>query len=362
MLFEFIATNRELIITRARERVASRPVPRATDIEIVDGVPLFLNQLVSKLQTGDEAASSGIGETASRHGAELLQSGFTIAQVVHDYGNICQVITALANELDAPISPAEYRLFNHCLDVAIAEAVTEYSRQRVEDVRDRGAEHLGYLAHELRNHLATASLAYEAVVAGTVPIGGGTTALIGKSLDAMRILVDESLSEVRLQAGLPRNDRILVASLLEDIEIAASMHARDRDISITIGYVDRTLAVDGDFQIVASILSNLVQNACKYTRTHGHVSLTTRVSPDRVLIDVSDECGGLAPGKAEELFRPFEQRDTDRTGLGLGLALSLKGARAIGGKLEVHNVPGTGCVFTVDLHRSASITPVASPR
>lgn len=354
MLFEFIATNRESIISRARARVASRPLPRATDIEIMHGVPLFLDELVSRLQTGIETDASKIGETATRHGAELLKSGFSIGQVVHDYGNICQVVTELATELRAPISSEEYRTFNQCLDVAIAEAVTEFSRQRVEDVNERGAEHIGFLVHELRNHLSTATLAYEALRAGNVPIGGGTAALIGRSLDAMRELVTQSLAEVRLQAGLPHNDRIVLATLLDEIEIAASMQARERDIEITIGPVDPMLEVDGDFQILASILSNLVQNACKYSRAHGRVSLGIRVSDERVSIDVCDECGGLPPGKAETLFRPFEQRGSDRSGLGLGLALSLKGARAIGGDLQVHDVPGTGCVFTVDLHKSAT--------
>lgn len=355
MLYDFIATHRELIISRTRARVASRPVPRPTDIEIVHGVPLFLDQLAARLQTEVDPEASQIGASASLHGGELLQTGFTIGQVVHDYGNICQVITELAVELRAQISSADFRTLNLCLDVAIAEAVTEYARQREQTISDRGVEHLGFLAHELRNHLGTATLAFEAVRSGTVGVGGGTGSLIGKSLDAMRDLVNRSLAEVRLEAGPPRHDRILVASLLEEIEIAASMQAKNRDIEISIDPVESGLAVDGDFQILASIVSNLVQNACKFTRPHGHVALRTHVTSDRVSIEVADECGGLPPGKAEELFRPFEQRDTDRSGLGLGLAISLKGARAIGGDLRVRDLPGTGCVFTVDLHKSSPV-------
>lgn len=353
MLFDFITANRELIIERARARVASRPVPRATDVELRYGVPLFLDQLVARLQTDVE--TSQIGDSAMLHGAELMSSGFTIGQVVHDYGNICQVVTELATERRAPIDTDEYRTFNQCLDVAIAEAVTEYSRQRIEAATGRGIELVGFLAHELRNHLATSTLAYEAIRSGSVGVSGGTAALIGKSLEAMRDLVDRSLAEVRLSAGPPRSERILVAKLLEDIEIAASMQAKFRDIAISIEPVDPTLAVDGDFQILASILSNLVQNACKFSRAHGHVALSTRVAADRVSIDVADECGGLPPGKAEELFHPFEQRSADRSGMGLGLSLSMKGALAIGGTLEVRDLPGTGCVFTVELKKSPSV-------
>jgi C4-dicarboxylate-specific signal transduction histidine kinase len=80
-----------------------------------------------------------------------------------------------------------------------------------------------------------------------------------------------------------------------------------------------------------------------------NATLRALATADRVLIDVGDECGGLPPGKMEELFRPYEQGSTDRTGLGLGLAICERGARIDGGEIHVLNHPGTGCVFTIDL-------------
>ena len=193
------------------------------------------------------------------------------------------------------------------------------------------------------------------MTSGSVGIAGSTGALLGKSLGLMRDLVNRSLAEVRLDAGPPRCDRILVASLLEEIEIAAAMQAKSRDVLLSIEPVAVGLAVDGDIQILTSIVANLVQNACKFTRPHGHVALSTHTTSDRVSIDVADQCGGLPPGKIEELFRPYEQRSADRSGLGLGLAISLKGARAIGGDIRVRDLPGTGCVFTVDLRKSLQL-------
>jgi signal transduction histidine kinase len=107
-----------------------------------------------------------------------------------------------------------------------------------------------------------------------------------------------------------------------------------------------------DQQILASVVANLVQNAFKFTRPHGHITLTARTAGERVLIEVQDECGGLPPGKAEDLFLPFEQRGADKTGMGLGLSISLKGVRAIGGEIQVRDLPGSGCMFTVDLPRA----------
>src|SRR6185503_4772037 len=125
-------------------------------------------------------------------------------------------------------------------------------------------------------------------------------------------------------------------------------------LSVDAGRAD--VVVEADQQILASVVANLVQNAFKYTRPHGHITVRARTAGDRVMIDVEDECGGLPPGKAEDLFRPFEQRGADQTGLGLGLSISLKGVRASGGEIQVRDRPGTGCMFTVDLPRAPAAT------
>jgi len=90
---------------------------------------------------------------AAVHGAALLARGYTVAQVVHDYGDLCQAITELAVELAAPISTEDFHTLNLCLDNAIAEAVTEYARLREHSMADGQTERSGVFAHELRNRL-----------------------------------------------------------------------------------------------------------------------------------------------------------------------------------------------------------------
>ena len=109
--------------------------------------------------------------------------------------------------------------------------------------------------------------------------------------------------------------------------------------------------VDADAQILSAAISNLLQNAFKFSHSHGHVTLRTTATDDRVLIEVEDECGGLPPGKAEDLFLPFSQRSEQRSGLGLGLTISRKAVEAMGGTLGVRNLPGKGCVFSIELPR-----------
>jgi len=64
---------------------------------------------------------------------------------------------------------------------------------------------------------------------------------------------------------------------------------------------------------------------------------------------VTDGCGGLPPGKAEELFDPLVQRSADRSGFGLGLGIALQAAEAHNGTIRVRDLPGQGCEFTIDV-------------
>ena len=156
MLHDFVVTNRDEIIRRCQAKVATRSVPPPTTTEIDHGVPVFLDQLADALRLGLNS-SPEIGQTAIQHGHDLLRQGFTVSQVVHDYGDVCQAITELAVETNAPITTGDFRTLNRCLDDAIAGAVTEYGRERnqssIDDESARGSERLGFLVHELRNLL-----------------------------------------------------------------------------------------------------------------------------------------------------------------------------------------------------------------
>jgi len=72
-----------------------------------------------------------------------------------------------------------------------------------------------------------------------------------------------------------------------------------------------------------------------------------------VTIEVADRCGGLPAGAEDRMFLPFEQVGADRSGMGLGLAISRRCVEASGGTLRVRNEPGSGCVFVIDLARDA---------
>ena len=124
------------------------------------------------------------------------------------------------------------------------------------------------------------------------------------------------------------------------------------EISHFMGHEARALVfIEADREVLTAVVMNLMQNAFKFTKPGTTVVLRVRVSRERVLIEIEDECGGLPSGSADDLFRAFEQRGTDRSGLGLGLAFSRPAVEANNGRIYAHNLPDKGCIFTIDLPR-----------
>jgi hypothetical protein len=212
MLHEFLTSNRQLLISRCREKVAKRFEPAETLATIDHGVPLFLQQLVETLRDEQNTdirstdaepapAPTEIGRTAALHGAELLRQGFTVDQVVHDYGDVCQCVTALAVEQEVPISTDEFRTLNRCLDNAIADAVASFGSARQTSI-DRQAEtlhqRLVLFAAEHRRLIDIAIQSVTAIKTGNIGIGGATGTLLAHALEELRSLTDRTLPEIRL--------------------------------------------------------------------------------------------------------------------------------------------------------------------
>jgi signal transduction histidine kinase len=286
---------------------------------------------------------------AVRHGHDLLDDGFSVGQVVHDYGDICQAVTELAAETKSPITIEEFHTLNRCLDNATAEAVTEYGRQR--DLRGSGdmRERMGSLAHELRTKAQLAVLSFQLLRKGTVGVGGSTGHALERTLRELVNLIDRAIVDVKLDSNAPQRAPFPLAQLLDEVAFQASLEAQSRGVQFTVAPLETPVSLEADRQLLASALSNLLQNAMQFTKSGGKVWLRTLASKDRVIIEVEDQCGGLPPGKAEELFKPFAERTADRSGQGLGLAISRRVVEQSGGKISVRNSPGKGCVFTVEL-------------
>jgi len=320
--------------------------------ELEHGVPRFLTQLTETLRleaTSVPFPADAIGATAARHGADLLRLGFTASQVVHDYGDICQAITALAVEQDAPISVEEFHTLNRCLDTAIAEAVTEHARVTAQTRSAEEIERLGHTAHELRDILNTAVLAFHTLKRGAVAINGSTGAVLGRNLMNLRGVIDRTLSEVRLAGGNQRRARLQVVAFIDEVAATGILHAEYRHIQFVVDPVDPALVVDADPHLLASAALNLLHNAFKNTPSGGRVVLRARAEDRRLLVEIEDQCGGIPPSKGDPFQEFGDRRGTDRSGLGLGLSIARKAVRAHGGEILIRNMPGKGCVCLINV-------------
>jgi signal transduction histidine kinase len=365
VLHDFLVTNRTLLIDRCRAASASRNEQKSVELRVTHGIPVFLDQLVETLalehssrptSLAADPSQLAIAAVASVYGCNLLHRGFTLEGVVRDYGDVCQAVTNLACETGAIIDVAEFRTFNRCLDEAIAGAVTGYGLQTAAAQAEDGAKtvnlKLGQLAHELRNYLHVATHAFRAIKTGQVATVGATAAVLDRSLAGMGSLIDRALTEVRVNVRLPAQLRNLpLFSFIAEVQSAAALDPLANHCRLTVAPIDADLSVFGDAEMLSIAVRNLLQNAFKFTKPHTDVSLSARESGDRILIDITDHCGGLPPGSAERLLLPFVQIGSDRSGLGLGLDICRRNVEANGGSLRVRDIPGSGCVFTIDLPR-----------
>jgi hypothetical protein len=212
MLHEFVTANRTELIVRCRDKVARRLSPADSPLALDHGVPLFLQQLVETLrfEQGDphpaafeverSPAATDIGRAATVHGAELLRLGYTVDQVVHDYGDVCQAVTELAVEHNKLIAAAEFRTLNRCLDNAIAEAVTTFGRAHqvlINEQAEVSQQRLTVFTVEYQRLVGIALQAFDAIRTGNVGVRGSTGTLLFHTLEDLCSLADRTLLEIR---------------------------------------------------------------------------------------------------------------------------------------------------------------------
>jgi len=208
--------NRIELIQRCRKMAAERINSPVTPVALDHGVPIFLQQLVdivgieSKTEiravAGEDPAPapSVIGRAAALHGADMLRSGYTVDQVVHGYGDVCQAITAMAMEQKAGISADEFHTLNRCLDDAIADAVTAYGSARLSKHNEQAEilhDSLDQFSEEQRRLLETAIEAFAAIKTGNIGLNGATGMLLIHSLERLRALTQRTVSSIRLASA-----------------------------------------------------------------------------------------------------------------------------------------------------------------
>jgi signal transduction histidine kinase len=378
-LYEFLMSNQTEILAETERKTRDLAGIRPSSDQLKRGLPIFYQLLVKVLllekntksalipdragmaigaEKNDEQAiaeasgrpnDAALAAAAGLHGEELLRLGYTLSHVVHAYGAICQAITEMATERNVGISSRDFKDLNRCLDIAIAGAVTGYqSHRNIQEVK-RENEHVGFLAHELRNALSTINISLQLIRRGTVGFSGSTGHVLDQGLKRIATLIDRSLMEVRLNVDpYIHVETINLLQLVDQICVTAEIQAQSKSQIIEL-QIDPTLVVKADQELFYSALSNIIQNALKYTRTHGKVLARGESVGKQLIIEVEDECGGLSSVVTSDLFEPFQQRHENREGLGLGLTIAQRAITLNRGTIDVVNLPGKGCIFRITL-------------
>jgi PAS domain S-box-containing protein len=245
-----------------------------------------------------------------------------------------------------------------------AIAATGFENARLygslQEQHQRKDEFLAMLAHELRNPLAPIRAAADLLSLPNVAHATirQTSAVIGRQVQHLSSLVDDLLDVSRVTRGLIElstavlDIRAVVADAVE--QVRPLVQARGHELAVLLS--EDCGEVSGDHKRLVQILTNILNNAAKYTPRGGRIIFTAETNRDEVVLSVRDNGIGIAPELQSKVFNLFAQaeRSSDRSqgGLGIGLALVKSLVHLHGGSVACHSEgAGRGSRFVVTLPR-----------
>lgn len=353
-----------------------RPGRAATAGQLQNGIPIFLDQLIRTFgleQTdahaavdrisgppGGAVAYSELRTGAELYGKDLLALDFTVDQVVRDYGDLCQVVTDLAIEHDAPFEIEEYRTLNKCLDNAIAHAVSEFSYQRdflVQLKHDTLAnQRSGELALELRQLLSTALLAFSAAKAGELSLHGATGRILERSLNGLSKAIDaHPVYSEQQRVETAALSAFSLEQLIDEAAAAVQAGITGQHGILVVLPVDPELAIAGNRAVLLTTICKLLVNAIGLAPAGGEVTLTAYSAADRVLIDLEHGGAGWAREGIEAMFESATWQVPAASST-LHAAVGRQRVHKDSGDVFVTNLPGLGSVLTISLPRHQKLT------
>lgn len=322
---------------------------------IRNDLPRFLDRVVATVSSGGRPSTSGPSlESAGVHGKQRQDLGIDIQSLVREYGILRDVVIEILVEQDQRFDVAEFRTWSSKISEAACEAVAQYARQRDDELAIARSNDLAFLAHELRNQ-ATIALVTLSLAKQQPQASSSTLDALGETLRTLNEILDREITSARLRAvdaGVAlQREAIDVAALAKVVVTSVESLAAARAIAIAV-HGDAT-TVNADRRLLVSALSNLVTNAIKFSCEGGRITIRTRSMPTSVTLEVEDQCGGLGPAAMARISAPWVQAGKDRSGFGLGVAIARRAVEAHDGSLDVRDLPGIGCSFTIDLPRTS---------
>jgi signal transduction histidine kinase len=240
------------------------------------------------------------------------------------------------------------------IEAAIASSVRSYVEARDYAARMKEAEHISFLAHELRNPLGAVKLSAVRLRQSFRESDEGVHLLeiLERNVERLEALINGVLRVERLEVGkTPLHIAELELGGLLDAPIAtAKLGAEAKGLGLTAAY-DPHLLVLADPELATSAVSNVLDNAVKYTDSGG-IRVVAEPEAARILIHVWDNCPGISQEELRIIFEPFERGHSKKPGSGLGLAIAGRALEAQGGSIGAESPEERGCHFWITLPRA----------
>jgi signal transduction histidine kinase len=349
-----LSARRVEILERWTQRISREHVDRELSRgELWDDLPDFFDEVLAALRTveassSDAAASNGSPASVA-HGAQRLRVGFDLAEVIREYEILTECILDEVETIAGTVSIHAFRRVQALLNAGRAQAVSAYIDRRDAEMTHAHSQHVAFIAHELRSPLMSAFLGVAVLRKNERPEDQWALGMLTRNLTALRELIDQVLTADRLAAQIQvRRESLDLRALLEQVVADTQLAAEQCHVEVAMHAPD-ALAFSGDQRLLHSAIGNLLGNAIKFSHEGGEVTVRAWRHDVGITVEVEDSCGGLPVGNAAELFEPFVQRGDNRTGFGLGLAIVKQALEAHSGKVSLRNLPGKGCVFSLDL-------------
>lgn len=251
----------------------------------------------------------------------------------------------------------EVQVKNEQLRQNYAELQSAY--ERLKELDKAKASFFSMVSHDLRHPIAVAKGYLELIRTGDAPLDDETRGYIQVAEQEMRYIaemVDDVLDLSRMDAGYYHVDcqAMAVSSLLNQGRLAFRTQAAQRDISITVEPTDDLPLVSADSLRMGQVMSNLIENALKFTPTGGHITLAGKQMDDGgIELTVRDTGVGIEPGEHEKIFDRFYRikrgEQVEDKGSGLGLAICREIVRLHGGRIWAEGEMGRGSTFHLTL-------------
>ncbi len=223
---------------------------------------------------------------------------------------------------------------------------------RLAESEERERLFLMSVSHELRTPLTAIRGHVDAIRDGLIEdpdLVQGSLDVVAAEAVRLERLVGDVLDLAKLNAHrfTVHTEEVDLGRLAEQAYSAFGEEARRREIDYSLRGDDHAPTIVSDGDRVLQVISNLLQNAFRWTPDGGSVGLVVGGTNGSVTLDVVDSGPGISRDEQARIFRPFHSRDNHGTGLGLPIAREL--AVALGGRIELDSTPGEGSRFRLVL-------------